>query len=111
MVSCYVKPEYLLLDTAPEAIIDSKQESLQVSVILHNIPCLSGGIAQCSPSARTSYHEKEVDEDVKIERGELVARVAVVPQEDLHWYNHCGVEEQPAAGEEHPCNAKSIQRG
>jgi hypothetical protein len=47
------------------------------------------------------HHEKKVDEDIKVEGWEFIAVVAVVPQEDLHWCNHCCVEEQCAAGKEH----------
>ncbi len=49
--------------------------------------------------------EEGVDGDVEREGGELVARVGVVPQEDLHGDDGRRVEKDSAAEEEDPCAA------
>ncbi len=51
----------------------------------------------------TTHQEEAVDKQVEKERGEFVARVVVVPDEDLDWYHNRGVEQQRAAHEEDGC--------
>jgi hypothetical protein len=44
-----------------------------------------------------SYHEKYIDEYVKVEGREFIARVIIVPHADLNWDDHCRVDEKESA--------------
>jgi hypothetical protein len=44
-----------------------------------------------------AYHEECIDENVKKERGERVARVVVVPHADLDRHNHGCVDQKEGA--------------
>ena len=48
-------------------------------------------------------HEESVDDDVKVEGGELVARVVVAPHADLHGRDDGSVEEEEAAAHHLAC--------
>ncbi len=50
--------------------------------------------------------EENVHADVEVEGRKHIARVAVVPHEDLDWNNHGSVEEQRAAREEQNCHKR-----
>jgi hypothetical protein len=45
-----------------------------------------------------SYHKKYIYNNVEVKARKFIARVGIVPQKDLHWCNHCCIEEQCAAG-------------
>jgi hypothetical protein len=51
------------------------------------------------------HDEEGVDEDVKVERGEDVARVVVVPQANLHRCQHRRIQQQQAAAQQLSCRA------
>ena len=50
------------------------------------------------------HHEEDINKQVEVKSGKYVARIAVVPQEYLHWHNHSCVEQQSATDKKHPCH-------
>jgi hypothetical protein len=53
-----------------------------------------------------SYHEEDINNYVEVEGGKHSAHIAVVPQEDLYWNNHCSVKQQNSTCKQHPCHPK-----
>ena len=56
------------------------------------------------------HHEKGVDAHVQDQRRKRVARVAVVPHEDLEGHHDGRVEQEDAADQEHACHMPSPGR-
>ena len=50
-------------------------------------------------------HEESVDDNIKVEGGELVARVVVVPHADLHGRDDGRVEKEEAAADHLACTS------
>ena len=51
----------------------------------------------------SDHQEETVHEDIKEERGEVIARVVVVPEADLDWNDDGCVQQEESAHEEHHC--------
>ena len=51
----------------------------------------------------SDHQEETVHEDIKEERGEVIARVVVVPEADLNWNDDGCVQQEEGAHEEHHC--------
>ncbi len=50
------------------------------------------------------HHEEDINKQVKVKSGKYVARIAVVPQEYLHWHYHSCVEQQRTTDKMHSCH-------
>jgi hypothetical protein len=63
-----------------------------------------------SNTSKESHQEEEIHEDVKEERGKLVAFITIIPHEDLNWRHHASVQQQYATEEQHSWHTANIQQ-
>ncbi len=54
-------------------------------------------MASMSVDTEAAYHEESINNNVKEERGEHIARVVVVPHTDLDWDDHGCVDQKEGA--------------